>query len=219
MKKSFYLSHIINNNIPLYGGARDIKIQAKTSIQKGDTANSLSITFPSHSGTHLDVPYHFFNVGKKLTEYPASFWVFNYPQCLDVPGADGYLVTYEDVRGKINVNSDLLLIRTGYEKYRTEARYWQKNPGLSQNLARELRLNHPNLRAVGVDVISITSRRHCEEGRQAHREFLGSHYKTDALVLIEDMALKNYSNDISRVIVLPLMIEDADGAPCTVLTE
>ena len=68
-----------------------------------------------------------------------------------------------------------------------------------------------------MDFISVTSRLNRDEGREAHREFLGNHYSSDPIVLIEDMSLKNYPNYFSQVIILPLMISKADGAPCTVI--
>jgi arylformamidase len=214
---STFLSHSISHNTPLYGGAENIHIVLDTAISKGDTANSLLLSFPNHAGTHVDVPYHFFEDGKKLTDYDASFWIFDNPVCVDVCGEDGYLVKYEDVVNSIKAETDLLLIRTGYEEHRNKKKYWQKNPGLSVDLARKLRTNNPNIRAVGVDVISITSRLHREEGRKAHREFLGSHYNSQPIVLVEDMSLINFTTDISQVIILPLLIKDADGAPCTVI--
>ena len=217
MKTPIYLSHPISNDTPLYGGAKDIKISPGSSIKAGDTANTLNLSFPNHSGTHIDVPYHFFEDGKKLTDYDASFWIFNEPHLIDVPGENGYLVNYNDISGKINEETDLLLIRTGYEKFRSNPEYWQNNPGLSADLAKGLRTNYQNIRALGVDVISITSRLHREEGRKAHREFLGGHYASEPFVLIEDMSLSNLTDYISQVIVLPLMIAGTDGAPCTII--
>ena len=217
MKTPIYLSHPFSNDTPLYGGANDINISRVGSIQTGDTANTLNLSFPNHSGTHVDVPYHFFEDGKKLTDYDASFWLFHHPVCVDVCGDDGYLVKYDDVVDSINLDTDLLLIRTGYEKYRDENIYWQKNPGLSVDLAKELRLKHPNVRAVGMDVISTTSRLHREEGRKAHREFLGTKYKSNPIILIEDMSLNDYTDKLKKIIVLPLLISGADGSPCTII--
>ena len=216
MKTSIYLSHPISNDTPLYGGANAINISQASSVQKGDTANTLNLSFPNHSGTHIDVPYHFFEDGKKLTDYDASFWTFHNPVCVDVSGKDGYLVRYDDVGDSINKDTDLLLIRTGYEKYRSERKYWEKNPGLSSDLAKGLKENHPRIRAVGVDTISITSQLHRDDGRKAHRIFLSSFYGSDEIVLIEDMSLNNYSNTISKIIISPLLIKNADGAPSTV---
>ncbi len=217
MKGAIYLSHPFANDTPLYGGAKNIHIESESSIQAGDTANSLILSFTNHAGTHVDVPYHFLDDGKKLTDYDASYWIFNEPQLIDVPSENGYLVTYNDISGKINDETDLLLIRTGYEKFRSNPGYWQNNPGLSADLAKGLRTNYQNIRALGVDVISITSRLHREEGRRAHREFLGCQFESEPIVLIEDMSLLNYTYYINQVIISPLMIKNADGAPCTII--
>lgn len=214
--KYIWLSHPLSEDTPLYGGMKDITILKSSSIQNGETVNSLSFSFPNHSGTHVDVPHHFFDYGKILTDYSPSFWIFSEPQLIDVPSADGYLVTPDDILNELRDKTDLLLIRTGYEKYRNEARYWQKNPGLSRELAQQIRTNFPQIRAIGLDAISITSRLHRREGREVHREFLGSHYESEPIVLIEDMSLLNYTDSISQVIISPLMIENADGAPCTI---
>lgn len=218
LSDNIILSHALDNKTPLYGGAKTIEIIENSSIKNGDTANSLVLKFSNHSSTHIDVPYHFFEDGKTLTDYEdASFWVFCNPICIDVSGRDGYLVTYDDVKEKLKKEHDLLLIRTGFEKFRYDEKYWSKNPGLSSDLAKGLRSNYPNLRAIGVDVISITSYLHRDEGRRAHREFLGNNYKnSDPIILIEDMALEKYNSDIRKVIVMPLFISHADGSPCTV---
>lgn len=212
-----WLSHPLSVETPVYGGGKGLKIEPTSCIASGDAANTACWTFPNHFGTHVDTPLHFFDEGKTVTDYTASFWIFYHPQLIDVPGSDGYLIVPEDVIDKILHKTDLLLLRSGYEEYRKEKRYWQKNPGLSKELAQMLRTDHPHIRAVGVDTISITSRLHREEGRDAHREFLGSSYDSEPIVLIEDMSLINYKEDIKQVIISPLMIENADGAPCTVI--
>ena len=217
MKQAIYLSHPLSSDTPLYGGAKNIKIKSDTSISTGDTANSIYLAFSNHSGTHIDVPYHFFDDGKKLNEYDPNFWIFRSPICLDLPCIDGYLIQYQDVAELIKPETDLLLIRTGYEKFRMEKKYWASNPGLSSNLAIGIREHHPNIRSVGVDVISITSRLHREEGRKAHREFLGTNYSSDPIVVIEDMSLLQFTPNISNVIIAPLIIDNSDGAPCTII--
>ena len=176
----------------------------------------MHISMPNHAGTHLDVPKHFFNDGKTLSDYPASFWFFQKPQLIDVSYDDGQLIIPLEIVPNLNNDTDILLIRTGYEKYRQNTRYWAKNPGISAEMASILRLDFPSVRAVGMDFISVTSRLHREEGRKAHSKFLGDEYKSDPIVLIEDMSLINYTDDINRIIVCPLMIQDADGAPCVV---
>ena len=50
-----YLSHFIDTNTPCYGGKKGlISITDATSIKKGDTSNSKSISIGNHIGTHID---------------------------------------------------------------------------------------------------------------------------------------------------------------------
>ena len=212
-----YLSHYLNDQTPLYGGVKEITISKSTSINDGNTANTLHISIPNHAGTHIDVPKHFFNEGKSLSDYPATFWYFQKPQLIDVSCKDGQLILPVDIIPTLNGETDIVLFRSGYEKYRQNTRYWSKNPGISVELAMALRSNFPSLRAVGMDFISVTSRLHREEGKKTHREFLGNNYQSEPIVLIEDMSLKDYTEDINEIIVSPLMGQDADGAPCTII--
>jgi len=130
---------------------------------------------------------------------------------------DGQLIIPLEIVPNLNNDTDILLIRTGYEKYRNNEKYWAKNPGISAEMTSILRSDFPSVRAVGMDIISVTSRLHREEGRKAHSKILGDEYNSDPIVLIEDMSLIDYTHDINRITVCPLMIQDADGAPCVLI--
>lgn len=215
--KILILSHVINNNTPLYGGVNNISIKPMSNIKNGDTANSLMVKFPNHVGTHIDVPYHFFEHGKKLTDYDPSFWVFNNPTCIDVACSEDYLIKFDDIKNHISIDNDLILIRTGFEKFRAKKIFWNNNPGISEKLAHNLRARFPKIRALGIDTISITARQHRAEGKKAHRKFLSDTFPGSPIVLIEDMKLSIYKGDIGNIIIAPLMLEESDGAPCSVL--
>jgi len=215
--KFIWLSHILSENTPSYGGENGISIMTKTSIKLNDTANSLRLSLNSHMGTHIDVPKHFFDDGFTITDIDASFWVFNSPQLIDHSCRDGELIKVADVEGKLNYDTDLLLIRTGFESHRKSSRYWKKNPGISPNFARFLRNDFPNIRAIGVDSISITSWMHRKTGKEAHTEFLNPEYPGSPILIIEDMSLAIIKDNLKSVIVLPLRIENADGAPVTII--
>jgi len=67
-----------------------------------------------------------------------------------------------------------------------------------------------------MDLISVTSREHREEGRAAHRAFLDPAGEGNPVLLIEDMALAHVRGALRAVCVSPLRVRDADGGPCTV---
>lgn len=215
--KVIWLNHPLALDTPMYGGGEGLKIHQQSSISAGDTANTSRWDFPNHIGTHLDAPYHFFDQGRKISDYPPEYWIFNQPLLIDIPAEDGHLIAPEDVAGQLVTASDLLVLRTGYEKFRGEERYWQRNPGLSPELGYWLRENHPGVRVVGIDTISVTSRLHRETGRTAHRAFLDPEGKGNPILLIEDMALANAPDNLRQIIVAPFPVDEADGGPCTIL--
>ncbi|MDA8141170.1 MAG: cyclase family protein [Desulfobacteraceae bacterium] len=217
--KAIWLSHPLSTETPAYGGARGLTCEVASSIQAGATANTSRWSLPNHLGTHVDAPRHFYDRGMTITDYSSDFWIFNHPQLIEVNGDADTIIEVADLSSAVAPESDLLLIRTGFERFRHEPYYWQSNPGLSPDIARWLRSSRPKVRAVGVDCISITARAHRSIGRDAHQSFLNPEIDGRPVLLIEDMALEAVSGMLSRVIVLPFRVLNCDGTPCTVLGE
>ena len=74
----------------------------------------------------------------------------------------------------------------------------------------------PNVRVFGFDTISVSSFKHRDVGKQAHREFLDP---KRPILLLEDMNLcdVNSQTKLERVLIAPLRIEKCDGLPCSVV--
>lgn len=204
-----YLSHFIDSDTPIYGGAKgEIEIEVLRSIEKGDSSNNLQFKFPAHVGTHIDFPYHFSNYGKKSNDYPPSFWIFRKVGFLNC--------TIDDVEMNIdNLPSDIeiLLLKTGFGANRNKEVYWSKQPVIPARFATLFKIKFPFLRVFGFDMISLTSKLDRTEGKFAHVNFL---INNDILVL-EDMRLEHISSTPETIIVAPLQINAADGVPCNVI--
>ena len=211
-----YLSYTLSENTPLYGNGSGIVIQPENELINGDSCNTLRMKLPNHSGTHIDFPAHFSLSGKTLSDYSAAFWIFDRVQIVDISGgvSDTKIIDSSLFPELTDKNVELLLIKTGYGKYRGTDRYSLTPPGLSSELAPFLRMNLPDLRCIGMDLISISSFSNRVEGRKAHKAFLNPEIG-EPILLIEDMKLDS-GGPFRKVIVAPLSIENADGAPCTV---
>jgi kynurenine formamidase len=99
---------------------------------------------------------------------------------------------------------------------RTEPeRYAFFSPGLSAKGASYLAENFPQLRALGLDTISLASMQHLAEGLEAHRVLLGG--KGRRFLIVEDMNLDWDLSQLRLVMAVPLFVEGVDSAPCTVL--
>lgn len=221
MKKNnlIFLSHPYTTETPSYGNRDMIKITANSSISSGETANSSRWIFTNnHIGTHIDVPFHFSNKGKKVIDISVNDWLFQKVALIDVLCTEARLISEVDIsKFHLDFDIDLLLIRTNYEKYRGEDKYWNDNPGLSPDMASYLRKNFPKLRCIGFDFISITSWKYRKIGRESHKAFLSPEGNRNPIMAIEDMSLKNVTKDINWSIVAPIIVEDGNGAPVTVI--
>lgn len=221
MSNYVLLSHVLCKNTPSYGNRDKVIIRVNSSIKGGETANSSCLILSNnHIGTHLDVPRHFSDSGKKTTDYPIGDYVFDSCQLVDLPRHKACLLQPSDFEPlAIRKDVELLLIRTGFEAQRGEDAYWNDNPGLSPELADYFRENYPCLRCVGFDFISVTSWKYRAEGRLAHKAFLAPENGRREIWAIEDMSLVNAPTTFKKVFVSPLLVEDGNGTGVTVISE
>lgn len=229
-----YLSHLISSESPIYGDYSTIEIQPTNSIKKGDTSNNCNLSLTSHSGTHVDAPYHFDEKGKVLDSYLPEFWTCNHPFVIEQRAEPGEIISIDSLGKeleKIPVKTDLLLIKTGFERYRSYSDACDRNtyifegPGIAPEIGIWLRENR-RLKFIGFDFISLTSFQNRELGRIAHRAFLSSTpdgcsdpFSYPPILIIEDMKLSGLSSIPTRVTIAPLLYVNADGAPVTVFAE
>ena len=204
-----YLSFFLNKNTPSYGGEKGCVILEKLrEIPLGHTSNNTKLTFPSHIGTHIDFPFHFDNNGKKCNDYAPSFWIFNKIGLINC--------SVDEIESKIqNIPSDieLLILKTGFGINRNHSSYWKSQPIISSNLASLFKLKFPKLRVFGFDLISLTSKLNREEGKIAHQKFLIE----NEILILEDMNLVDLNEAPKSVVIAPLLVDGADGSPCTVI--
>jgi len=213
-----YLSYFISERTPLYGNGQGISIIPDKELINGDSCNTTNISFPNHSSTHIDLPCHFNSNGKNLNDYLASYWEFNHVKVVDLSSTlkDSQIIEPELINLGYDNNAEILIIKTGYGKFRGTDRYTITPPGLSSKLAPFLRQNFPKLRCLGVDLISISSYSNREEGRKAHHAFLNPNQSENPILLIEDMKLDD-NLLFKKIIVAPLLIDRANGTPCTII--
>ncbi len=214
------LSHFIDSSTPTYGNRDKFFADEVSDIAKGASANSSKWIFETnHLGTHIDMPRHFFEDGKTLTDFSTDFWISEKVQIVVVPCEEAKLITPTDLKETIQDNIDTLIIKTNFEKFRGSGKYWNDNPGLSEEFGFWIRKNKPEIKMVGFDFISLTSWKYRAEGKLAHKAFLTSEGEGNPVCIIEDMALKNCPPSIKKLIVAPVFVKNANGSPVTIFAE
>lgn len=215
------MSYPLSTKIPVYGGGRPPELAHERCMDKGDSCNTLNLTISNHAGTHVDCPSHFDPEGKTLTDYPLSHWRCHQIQVIPVSLGSAEICTVQYLQNAYDNNkinnqaAEAVFLLTGWHQKRDDRIYWESPPGFAPEIAPWLRKIFPSIRFFGFDLISLSSFKHRDLGRQAHRAFLCHEHP---IMIVEDMNLAPLSSGFSckNLLISPLMIEGADGAPCTV---
>ena len=216
-------SYTMNFRDHAFPGAPTMRIEPFESMQEGDRLNTYNVTLFNHFGTHMDGPNHFNGQGRQLYELELSTFIFEKPLLVDIPKGKGELVEPEELMrfDEAIRAADLLLVRSGFSAMRASDNraYSEEGPAISARAAELIVERYQNLKAVGMDWISLSSPLHLEDGIRAHQIMLG---KTGAepVLIIEDIDLSGLDPDtLETVFALPLFIEGIDSAPVTILAK
>ena len=221
LSKLTYLSYMLDENTPTYGNRNKFVCEKKSDMSKGDIANDSNINTTVHIGTHIDMPYHFFEDGQTIEEFDIEYFRFTNVLFIDML-PDNIIIKDELItllKKQINKkNYDMLIVKTGICHKRDSEDFWKINYGFDPSIAEYLRLEFPNVRIIGFDSVSVSSFANRMLGRESHREFLNPN---QPILLLEDMDLTNLDEEskIIKLDIAPLRIAKCDGLPCTIIAE
>lgn len=216
------LTHIIDPTKPVVGtGVDSPKIIPRSRKANGDRNNTSYIYMFAHYGTHIDSPWHFNEYGKKIADIPISDYVFKSVLLVDLPKEPWENIDISDLEPYRDIisESDAILIRTGFEKFRESdsTTYIESSPSLNENCAHFLS-SFKNLRCIGVDFISIENiKKNRERNYPIHNILLG---RDEPIILLEDAKLSPLgNNEISTLFLFPLFAEKIEASPVTAVAE
>ncbi|MBI4415886.1 MAG: cyclase family protein [Euryarchaeota archaeon] len=165
----------------------------------------------SHTGTHVDAPWHYRPEGKKLHELPVDRFV-GPARLLDVrPAKRRERITAKKLeaaarrRGIELRGGDAVLLRTGWEAKRGTDAYLFENPGLTKDGARWL--VGKGVRLVGIDTANVDLPTAVDF--PAHHTLLAAD-----IPIIENVAnLGAIPHPSFTLVALPLRLRGATGSP------
>jgi arylformamidase len=219
--KLTYLSYILDENTPTYGNRNKFICEKKSDIATGDVANDSSINTTVHIGTHIDMPYHFFEDGQTIEDFDIDYFRFKNILFIDmipenVIVKDDLIIILKEKSDKETY--DMLIVKTGICHKRNKKEFWETNYGFDPSIAKYLRTDFPNIRVIGFDSVSVSSFSNRMLGRESHKSFLNP---KRPILLLEDMDLTSLSNksNIIKLDIVALRIAKCDGLPCTIIAE
>ncbi|MCD6484700.1 MAG: cyclase family protein [Candidatus Odinarchaeota archaeon] len=192
----------------------------ETETRWGSYNNTSILEMCLHTGTHIDFPFHVDPKGYTLNDFDISDFIFEKPLFLHLPKEDMEDITREDLHEhEFQLKKcDLLLIYTGFSKYRLTdpERYENKQPSISVEAAKYIVDNFSNIRSLGVDLLGIENIGKARPEFPAHKVLLVGR----KFFHIEDVNLEPaLGKRLKKVYVVPLWLLNVEAAPATILAE
>lgn len=198
----------ISETLPMFPGSPQPHIIPWTTL-RGDGYNSEVLFMSSHSGTHMDAPYHFAEDGMRIDQVPMER-LTGEAVLVKLDKGAGQTITTQDLldhqerTGPIPEGTPVVFHTCWQEHLGAEA-YFTDNPGLSADAARYLASISVPL--VGIDSPSIDA---------GHNKDFPAHHilAQNGTLNVENLAnLDKIASTTFRFVILPLKILDATGSP------
>ena len=202
------LTLTISENIPTFPGSPQPNFINWESIEK-DGYNLELLFLSTHTGTHIDAPYHFVKKGQKIDQIMTKRLVTEAILIKIRKGSD-QAITKNDIQkfekkyGKIDDRSTVIF-HTDWQKNLNKKSYFMKNPGLGTSAAKYLASKKINL--VGIDSPSIDLGK--DEKFSVHHILAKS-----GILIVENLInLDKINSQKFHLIVAPLKLKNATGSP------
>lgn len=207
MKKIYDATLTISDDMVIWPGDPVVTISRKRSISNGDSCNVTQLNMGSHTGTHIDAPYHFEEDGMRIDMLsldtligPARLFHIS----------NSFEIDYKVVKG-LNIKGikRVLFKTSNSSNWKTNIKSFGKDY-VSVTAEAAKYLVDAGVELVCVDYLSIE-----KFGNKAHE----THHilLKNGVIIVEGLNLSDIPPGNYELIALPLKIKDGDGSPARVV--
>jgi arylformamidase len=197
--KIFDISMPLYNGVPGWPGDTPYAFDLAWTKEQSGSVNVGRLEMSTHTGTHIDAPFHFDKGGKRVIDLPLDLYT-GPAFVIDVTGAEE--ITIENIAGKIKNGTKRVIFKTNCWSDRTI--FPEKIVPVSPKVVPFLKQHGVGL--IGVDMPSVDPLDSKE--LQAHHA-LHQHN----IHILEGLVLDEVSEGEYELIALPLPLQDGDGSP------
>lgn len=206
--KPIDLTLTISKSIPSFPGSPTPQFISWSNL-KEDGYNLELLFLSSHTGTHLDAPFHFVKNGIKIDQIPlgrlmGKAILIKIKKSKNSPITKSDILQFEKKNGSIPDKSSIFFF-TDWQKNLKKNNYFTENPGLALSAATYLAQKKTNL--VGIDSPSIDLGK--DESFSVHHVL-----SKNNILIVENLAnLNKIKSKEFDFTILPLKLKDATGSP------
>ena len=214
-RKLIDLSHsLVSGQVPACTGHPSFHASLTFGLAKGDLANVHSLALGTHTGTHLDAPYHFFEDGATVDRLDLSLLTAAPAVVADVRHRGAHeRITWKDLAPTAEEitrrDARVLLLCTGWARNWAQANY-RDHPYVDVEAVKQIM--GLGVKVIGLDTLSPDEVTPEAEGAGVHRVVLGN-----GGIIVENLArldaLVESGWKCVTVSLLPLSLDGCDGSP------
>jgi rhamnosyltransferase len=200
--KVYDISRPCLTNDPVWPGSKPLDIEWLKNYAD-DGVNESSISLNSHSGTHIDMPYHLIPSGKRMKDLPLESMI---GPALVIEYLGSESVNMEFLKKKMHSKkAKRILLKTMNSFDKLNNGTFNKNfVAITKECARWIVEN--GIKLVGIDGPSIQS--FFDTDNSTHKTLLEAN-----TAIVEGLDLSKVSEGIYTLVALPLNISETEGAP------
>ena len=205
MAKIYDLTVPLSSQLATFPGDPPFQAEAHYRIEDGHPCNVTRLALGTHSGTHVDAPYHFVPTGAKVDELPLEI-LTGKARVVSLPAREA--VDRADLEA-LDLRDDLrLLVRTRNSGQARQGEFRSDFVHLTPEAASYL--VQVGIKLVGWDALSIE--KYGSADFPAHHALLGA-----GVIVVEGLDLSQVEPGEYELLCLPLKVAGGDGAPARVI--
>lgn len=193
------ISRKLGKNVPTWPGDTPFSFQIEWAKADSGSVNVGKLEMSTHTGTHVDAPFHFDDEGKRIYDLDLNLYV---GRALVVDMRNKENVGASDFDGVDLQGVERVILRT--DSWENPSQFPEKITYLRPDLASFL--GEKGVRLIGVDVPSVDP---------LDSKELAAHHSLheNGIHILEAVELLHVEPGLYELIALPLPLVEADGSP------
>lgn len=199
MKQWIDISQRLNHQVPVWPGDTPFSYRVSWSKEESGSVNVGEVTMSTHTGTHVDAPFHFDNDGKRIIDLDINLYI---GPALVVHVPNVTTIGLKELSG-VNLNGvTRLILRT--DAWTDRRKFPDSIPPIEPDLAEYL--SELGVRLLGLDLPSVD---------ELDSKELPAHHALNryGIHILEGLVLDDISPGDYELAALPLSLVEADGSP------
>ncbi|MDR7238338.1 arylformamidase [Neobacillus drentensis] len=197
--KIFDVSRKLNNGMPVWPGDTAFQYEVSWPMEESGSVNVGRLELSTHTGTHVDAPFHFDNEGKKIIDLDLNLYI-GPAKVIDVIGKES--IGAADLIGVDLDGCKRVLFRT--LAWENPNEFPERIPHIEPNLAPFL--GSKGIKLIGLDVPSVDP---IDSKELPAHQSLNEH----GIHILESLMLDEIEPGDYELIALPLPLVEGDGSP------